>query len=324
MEETWDQKRKKMLGFMMKRFARPFELCLWPVRECGQEAIRAHSVQNSRVLDLLVDKGHVIMPRLDFRKTAPSQFVFEEVGRNQATTFTGLCGEHDQLLFAPIDTEPLDPTDQKQLFLLAYRSLLKEVHATRKTVIDHQLGYQKGIEEGLYPADTPCAPGMLAIEKGMSAFLVEDVKERYDEAYLSENWDRPAHHVIELDVGPVLAASSLFSTDRWAESTDAPAFVALNVIPTEEYTLAIFSYLYEQGAQIREAFDRICASSADFQMYELSKLLLRKYENFVLSPQHYRCFGTEQREMIREYFERNTCGHDYDQEHPSLNLFRPI
>ena len=136
----------------------------------------------------------------------------------------------------------------------------------------------------------------------MSAFLVEDVKERYDEAYRSENWDRLAHHVIGLDVGPVLAASSLFSTDRWTESTDAPAFVALNVIPTETYTLAIFSYLYEQGAQ-SEAFDRICASSGDFQMYELSKLLLRKCENFVLSPQHYRCFGTEQREMIREYFE---------------------
>ena len=39
MEETWNQKRKKMLGFMMKRFSRPFELCLWPVSECGQEAI---------------------------------------------------------------------------------------------------------------------------------------------------------------------------------------------------------------------------------------------------------------------------------------------
>lgn len=323
MDETWDEKRKNMLGFMMKRMARPFELCLWPASECAQNAIRAHSVQNSRVLDLLADQGHVIMPRLNFRKGAPPQFVFEQVGRNQATTFTGLCAEHDQLLFAPIDTEPLDPDDLQQLFLLAYRSLLKEVHATRKIAIDHQLGYQKGIEKGLYPADAPCVPGMLAIEKGMSGFLVEEVKERYDEAYLSENWKRIGHHLIRLDVPPVLAASSFFSTDRWAESTDAPAFVALNIIPGDTHTFAIFSYLGEQGAQMREAFDRICVGSGDFQMYELCRVLLRKCENFVLSPQHYRRFGSEQRTLIREYFERNTCGHEYYEEHPSLNLFRP-
>ena len=118
-------------------------------------------MQNSGVLDLLVDKGHVIMPRLDFRKTEPPQFVFEEVGRNQATTFTGLCGEHDQLLFAPIDTKPLDPTDQEQLFLLAYRSLLKEVHATRKRPSIISSAIRKGLRKvcihQIHPARPACS-----------------------------------------------------------------------------------------------------------------------------------------------------------------------
>jgi hypothetical protein len=323
MEDRWNNKRKKMLGSMIARFAGPYELCLWPLSECRQQAIRAHSVQNSRVLDLLSDHGHVIMPRIEFRKSAPPRLVFEEIGRHQATTFTGLCAEHDQLLFRPIDVQPLDPNDSRQLFLLAYRSLLREVHAARKTAIDHQAGYQEGVAQGLYPDDTPCAPGLLAIEHGMAAFLVEEVKERYDEAYATGNWAALEHHLILLDVGPVLAVSSVFSTDLWAESTDAPAFVAVNVVPIEQHTVAIFSYLREQRLQMVEAFERVWASTGDLQTYELSKLLLRKCENIALASRHFQSLGPQQRETIREYFERNTCGHGYEREDPNLNIFRP-
>lgn len=72
---------------------------------CEAQAIRSHSVQNSRVLDLLVRDGHVkaLGKRID-KMTGPV-IQFEDVGRNEATTFTGFCAEHDAKIFAAIETE---------------------------------------------------------------------------------------------------------------------------------------------------------------------------------------------------------------------------
>jgi hypothetical protein len=53
----------------------------------------------------------------------------DSAGRNEASTFTGLCSAHDADLFRPIDTRELDVNDREQFFLLAYRSVTREVHA---------------------------------------------------------------------------------------------------------------------------------------------------------------------------------------------------
>lgn len=73
------------------------------------------------------------------------------MGRNNATTFTGLCADHDADLFRPIDTNEIDLSSDEHLFLLSYRAVLKEAYMTRKSAIDTQLTYQRGIEGGLLP-----------------------------------------------------------------------------------------------------------------------------------------------------------------------------
>src|ERR1700683_2516312 len=105
-----------------------FDKCLEPRMKCGQKAIYAHSIQNARVIDLIVTKGHVIAPTIKFSKTS-YQIEFKSIGRNEASTFTGLCNEHATRLFKPLDTKPFDFNDREQLFLLAYRSVTRELHA---------------------------------------------------------------------------------------------------------------------------------------------------------------------------------------------------
>ena len=55
--------------------------------------------------------------------------IFKSVGRNDATTFTGLCSEHDRRMFEPIDKATINVLDEEHLFLFAYRSVLRELHA---------------------------------------------------------------------------------------------------------------------------------------------------------------------------------------------------
>ena len=85
-------------------------LCLYPSNPaCGRDAIAAYSIQNSGVLSQLSDGGHVYMIEIRPMFGDPLELPdFERRGRNQATTFKGLCNRHDTDLFLPIDTQPLN------------------------------------------------------------------------------------------------------------------------------------------------------------------------------------------------------------------------
>jgi hypothetical protein len=87
-------------------------------------------VQNARILDSLEVDGHLIALEVNIDAQSGPQLTFERVGRNRATTFTGLCAEHDSALFAPIDTAPPDLESPQHRFLFAYRAALYESHAT--------------------------------------------------------------------------------------------------------------------------------------------------------------------------------------------------
>lgn len=125
-----DQKQKQMLAWAFESQKWQFNRCFAPDMKCTARAIQSHSIQNSRVLDLLAREGHVkkITSRVakggaqDFR---PIIFDFEDVGRNEVATFHGFCAQHDVEIFKPIDVRRLSPTDPEQLFLLAYTALLR-------------------------------------------------------------------------------------------------------------------------------------------------------------------------------------------------------
>ena len=66
--------------------------CIHPNKtECSGNIIRAHSIQNNRILTRIGDQGEVYMV-----KALPTQtrmkYKFKRVGRTVATTFTGFCG----------------------------------------------------------------------------------------------------------------------------------------------------------------------------------------------------------------------------------------
>ena len=66
------------------------------------------------------------------------------------------------------------------------------------------------------------------------------------------------------------------------------------------------------------------AASGQYQLYELSKLILRRCENQVISPGHYESFSSRQRQAIEEYFRKNTGEHEFNAENPEIFLFGAV
>lgn len=318
------RERRELFGYAMKRLKGRLDLCLYPGEACEKSAINAHSIQNRKTLDLLSVNGHVIMPKSKLTATEPPTFIFKSESQNKATTFTGLCADHDTELFKPIDTKHLDINAQEHLFLIAYRSILREAHVTRKSAIDTQLTYKKGVEKGMFPDDIPSAIGMQAVEQFISAYLVDEFKAIFDDAFLKKEFSAIGHKVYELPVKPSIAVSAMFSTDIMEENTDTPAFITLNLIPEATRTIAIFSYSEKRYKAVYQAFSRIFDSTGDYLLYQLSKLILKKCENFVISPSVYESFSSQQKKIISKYFGRNICGHNFEIEDHRLYLFGTI
>jgi hypothetical protein len=192
----------------------------------------------------------------------PPSVRFERVGRREASTFTGLCGEHDQVLFAPIEKEPLRIADRRHASCSRTGRSSKRITPPWKTGIDVQSTYIRGGNAGLWSRDEPSTAGMMAVEKMMAAYFVDQVAAEFGKSDLLRRWDRISHHILTLDVGPTIAANSMFSTGLESRFGDAAAFVCLNVLPYETGTVALFSFLSDDEGPAEAACGHIWAGSA--------------------------------------------------------------
>src|SRR5882724_13217404 len=116
------------LGKFFELNKQGYSRCLHYNMDCKKDAIRAHSIQNNKLLDLIQRDNHLIVPKNKIT-AGKATAEFGPLGRNQASTFTGLCAEHDTELFKLADTLPLDTGNKEQLNQYAYRAGMREMHA---------------------------------------------------------------------------------------------------------------------------------------------------------------------------------------------------
>lgn len=297
-----------------------FQRCLEPSEQCENEPIRSHSIQNSRVLDLLCHKGHVIVPQLTHVKSIP-KVVFSKMGRNQATTFPGLCAHHDQEMFRPIETAPIDTGDEAHLFLLAYRAVLKETHASIEEAVKVQLGYQSRVEGGRSPGGRPDSAGIMAVEWMMNSYDTYECKRKFETAYLAGDFKRLGHYRLVFEgTAPSIAVNALFSLDD-IEWSDDVARVAMNVFPEANCTHVVFSFLREEKAYATQYLQRILDATGHYQRYLVSKLVLQHCGNLVISPTYFDQLSEARREAIVAFFRRTMMRNEHDYEDENLYLF---
>lgn len=261
--------------------------CLEPSMQCAEVAIRAHSIQNRQTISLLEQENHVLAWQPRFSPAWP-EIALQKVGRNEASTFSGFCSQHDTALFRPLDTKPLDVGDQEQLFLLAYRAITCELHAIMAGVMQLQSLYTARVGRGVDVADQSSAAGQKAVEQMLLSWATWRYRsEYYDQPMLSGTRGDVVHDVITFDgQAPCLAASS-FITVKDVPVADNLVGVAINILPASATrTAAVFSCAREHQASIRTALDRVLGAAGDTQKYELSKLVLSRISNVLFSPAH--------------------------------------
>ena len=298
-----------------------YQKCLEPNETCNAKPIRAHSIQNSKVLEFLTNYGHVIMPSLRHDSNGRPYIVFNRIGRNQATTFSGLCSKHDTEIFKPIEKSDVVVSNPEQAFLLAYRSVIKEAHACIETACKLQCGYIQRVKSGLSQKGIPDRAGCQAVDFWFNAVDMHLYKRKYDEAYISKDFSRVSHVTILFDkVLPSLAASALFSLDDidWPEDV---ARLALNIFPCKGKVIVLFSFLKEEKSYVYQYIQRIIHSSGYYQKYLISKIILQHCQNLVLSPKFYNQMTNEQKKAVEEFFIETIWLNKHGFENKHLYLF---
>lgn len=314
---------KTMIKHYFDNLQTGIDKCHYPGDACTSPAIKAHSVQNNGVLNLLSDNHHVVMLMMNpGSPDTPPSLEFKKISRHKATTFTGLCNTHDTDLFRPIDTAPIDPTNPEHLFLIAYRSLLRGYHVECETAIKYQITLNKLIEEKKVPENSYSPPMKMATEQWMIAYSFYEYKLLWDTAYQKKDWFSFSHEVIDLGTcTPTIAASSLLQTKQQSNGTDIPSYISINVFPQDGKYWAIYGYLTSHRSDATAELDRILQASGYYQKYLISKQLIQHVENFVLAPQFFDGLSSAKTTAIRDYFSQTMHNPDFELDSEHFYLF---
>ncbi|MFA5596215.1 MAG: hypothetical protein WDA26_01445 [Pusillimonas sp.] len=316
---------KKFFGKTVNQINSKFDRCFWPKEQCSKNAIRAHSIQNGAVLDLLCDNDHVIIPKASLDINTGPKVVFDKVGRNKATTFTGLCDSHDGILFRPIDTQPFSHLNHEHLFLLSYRSVLRELHAQMKTAVDIQKQYEEGVKLGRFDPtkkDAAMDKTLVAISGSYSFYLFKFL---FDQDYNKSDFTKLEHKIIFVEnIPPTVAVSTAYSYQdnlRYQNDRNNPKVLTLNVFPQNGGLYVIFSFRKEHAGLLESFIEPIVQAERHYKLFLVSKTILKYCENIVLKPSIFGSFSEKKKEKIRKYFCENMFNVDAGADDPDLCLF---
>lgn len=230
--------------------------CLHPNKdECDEKIIKAHAIQNNRILNKISENGMIIsmdgVQHLIFQTA-------ETKGRKIATVFTGFCKYHDKILFQEIEDKPFTCTS-KQLFLLTYRTMAWHYHKKQEQINATCIHYEKLREEGYDLAksnDFLDYLTMLSISNSDN----DAEKKQFDEYLLEEKFDVISSVIWEIPYEVSFAVSMMTELEHDIKgnklndmmSDEPTAKIYLNIFPTEGKSLCIWSWLEDNNKCYKE------------------------------------------------------------------------
>ncbi len=262
-----------------------FKQCIHPQQEeCkGKIGMKAHSIQNTRVLGRLVRDNHIWIINNDVNNIGPE---FKLVGRNQATTFTGFCNEHDVKIFAPIEKENLYSGTEEQHFLYAYRSFarsyhkkLEELKGKSYILSEFELDehFQAGFEKQKF-----------IINKDFDYYKTE-----FDDILLSKKYHKLETISIELNYEVKFAVNSFFQLEYDLNNNLLNNFsdfdklikpLMLNIFPQNGKSYILLSCFKQDIFLYKEFLETIKKMKKEKLFLTLNNLIAFYCENFVISP----------------------------------------
>jgi hypothetical protein len=215
----------------------------------------------------------------------------EATGWKQASTFPGFCGYHDKHLFKPLEDAPFVGS-REQCFLIAYRSLAKEIYAKTSSA------KQSDLRTAHTGQSAELRASVAAFNKGVS-LAVRDLKRhknRYDKILVNKDWNKVHGLLIEFDgIFPIQCTGGLFpDTDinglpiqqlDWRNSTPDTINLASFAADAKSYFLICWLTDSDRsGARFAAPFELI---DKDDMPAVIASLILQRTENCHFSPDWY-------------------------------------
>lgn len=306
-------------GFNKLRNENIYSECIHNDSKCSNNIIKAHSIQNNRILNKLSENGEVLQFSLD-NISEVGIFNMKKVGRKKATTFTGFCGYHDKEIFKPIEDKDYTPGDAEQEFIFAYRTIAKEYHAKKTTINIYtkllQMAEKNDIEtmKNYFPNVSNESIQRLKLTAKHfiegSDMSLKDL-EKYNTA-MKINLSRKRYNkietkVIEFDEEYSLAVSSTFYMTNDLEGNiinDLSNFKAtmiptmLTVVPQNGKTYVLISYFSKHRERFKFIDNQILNKPKDEQKIIISNLIIEYCENFVFSPTKWETMDENEKKNI--------------------------
>lgn len=322
--------------------------CLLKGSDCSGSISRCHSLQNAKVLQSLSVDDHVYM----FRPNDCDGATLSRIGRNEATTFTGFCNNHDSRLFAKIDNTPshsLNFNDPEQSLLFTLRAVAREYWAKVNIVAI----FDK-IDRFIQYADNDGLQRFLKLEsKTVDAFVQywpnlgkgllygsRIAKKRMERLFQSlftikstKNYHLLKNKTLFFQTPPTLAVAAAFSplfTKNGKHVNDSSpgtasfkpvADLVLNIVPCAERTWVHFTYHRRDDQKLSSYFSELDASSETELKQFISKIILMHCENAVFSPRFVDSLSQDDKRMIEDVFSATPFAVANHDDLSTINLF---
>ena len=295
--------------------------CLAP-GECPEPAIAAHSVQRSRFIKPLAEDGHVLAFKLDATARNGLSIDMRLVGVNQATTFTGLCANHDNAIFSPIEKQEIDFTDSEQLFLLAYRCVLSELHEQMLSASRVQGAYFSRVRQGIDSGSEPSHAGLQATQRLILAYEAYQYKCTLDAELNARRFKFLRHEVIRVPTKmATVAGNAVYSVDN-VDVGDSWLRMHLNVLPiSQSETVVVFSYLKEASKKALRHLTPVLSSRDAADRLKLSQFILDGGGNTVFRPSFVQAWSSTKRDAVLTYFHDSVWTPQLDRITEDLGVF---
>lgn len=262
--------------------------CLHPNKdECDEKIIKAHAIQNNRILNKISEKGMIVS--MDGVQHLVLQTA-ETKGRKVATVFTGFCRYHDKTLFQEIEDKPFTCTS-KQLFILTYRTMAWHYHKKQEQINATCIQYEKLRKEGFDLAKSDDYIDYLTmLSAGNSDNEIE--KRQFDKYLLEENFDVISSVIWEIPYEVSFAVSMMTELEHDIKGNilndmlgDEPTSkIYLNIFPADRKSFCIWSWLKDKNNCYKEfahQFEQL--SIVDRENY-FNNYLPRWTDSIVISP----------------------------------------
>jgi hypothetical protein len=270
----------------IKREAR-VKSCFAADSSCSDSIVKAHSIQNNRILARIADNGEVIQLKVDVWDEgfgiAPRR-----VGRRVASVATNFCGEHDTKIFLPIEGRNYAPGDLEQEFLFAYRSFARDYHAKLE-----QINMLRATRDKFdtFEAKEYLNTALLASETTLREMEVNRL--RLNQARSSSDFKQIYTYRAEFCKPCPIAVSSCFAPEldlngnvvnSLGDLNTSLNYLMLTVFPQESKTHALISCFRKDKKDLTFVPKQILSRTKAEQKVIMSNMILAYIENLFISP----------------------------------------